>query len=151
MTVVVGLFPISLPKRKTAGLVELHHPRHPFTEAAVPPSSAAVSARWPVPDESYLISIRSFLASAIPRIGCPEGCPPMSLNATAAARGAEIAPENVPDLSHQRRWWILLVVSLSMLLGVLDGTIVNIALPSAQRVAAGRPSSRRPRPRALWL
>ncbi|PKW10609.1 hypothetical protein SAMN05428944_2195 [Streptomyces sp. 1222.5] len=76
MTVVVGLFPISLPKRKTAGLVELHHPRHPFTEAAVPPSSAAVSARWPVPDESYLISIRSFLASAIPRIGCPEGCPP---------------------------------------------------------------------------
>ncbi|WP_405552087.1 MFS transporter [Streptomyces sp. NBC_01171] len=56
----------------------------------------------------------------------------MSQNATAAARGAETAPENVPELSHQRRWWILLVVSLSMLMGVLDGTIVNIALPSAQ-------------------
>ncbi|MGW5259173.1 MFS transporter [Streptomyces sp. NPDC004012] len=56
----------------------------------------------------------------------------MSQNATAAARGAETAPENVPDLSHRRRWWILLVISLSMLMGVLDGTIVNIALPSAQ-------------------
>ncbi|MFF4037167.1 MFS transporter [Streptomyces sp. NPDC001816] len=56
----------------------------------------------------------------------------MSQNATAAACGAETTPENVPDLSHRRRWWILLVISLSMLMGVLDGTIVNIALPSAQ-------------------
>ncbi|MFD5799458.1 MFS transporter [Streptomyces diastatochromogenes] len=57
----------------------------------------------------------------------------MSQNAVSAARGAETTPENVPvDPSHQRRWWILLVISLSMLMGVLDGTIVNIALPSAQ-------------------
>ncbi|MFI6360544.1 MFS transporter [Streptomyces sp. NPDC050743] len=57
----------------------------------------------------------------------------MSQNAIAAARGAETAPEKVPvDPSHQRRWWILGVISLSMLMGVLDGTIVNIALPSAQ-------------------
>ncbi|WP_393086500.1 MFS transporter [Streptomyces sp. LN704] len=58
----------------------------------------------------------------------------MSHNAIAAARGAEATAENVPvGPSHQRRWWILLVISLSMLMGVLDGTIVNIALPSAQR------------------
>ncbi|GHK00072.1 MFS transporter [Streptomyces sp. Y2F8-2] len=56
----------------------------------------------------------------------------MSQNATVAACGAETTAENVPDLSHRRRWWILLVISLSMLMGVLDGTIVNIALPSAQ-------------------
>ncbi|MEU2491226.1 MFS transporter [Streptomyces sp. NPDC007883] len=56
----------------------------------------------------------------------------MSQNATTPARGAEATPENVAALSHRRRWWILLVVSLSMLMGVLDGTIVNIALPSAQ-------------------
>ncbi|MFF7352503.1 MFS transporter [Streptomyces filipinensis] len=56
----------------------------------------------------------------------------MSQNATVAACGAEITPENVPELSHRRRWWILSVISLSMLMGVLDGTIVNIALPSAQ-------------------
>ncbi len=56
----------------------------------------------------------------------------MSQNATVAACGAETTPENVPDLSHRRRWWILVVISLSMLMGVLDGTIVSIALPSAQ-------------------
>ncbi|MER5411221.1 MFS transporter [Streptomyces sp. NPDC002769] len=58
----------------------------------------------------------------------------MSQNTVAAARGAETTPEKVPvDPSHGRRWWILMVISLSMLMGVLDGTIVNIALPSAQR------------------
>lgn len=31
-----------------------------------------------------------------------------------------------------RRWWTLAVVSAAQLLVVLDGTIVNIALPSAQ-------------------
>ncbi|MFD5542808.1 MFS transporter [Streptomyces sp. NPDC127079] len=57
----------------------------------------------------------------------------MSRNAIAAPRGAEAVPENAPaDPAHRRRWWILLVISLSMLMGVLDGTIVNIALPSAQ-------------------
>ncbi|MGW7421692.1 MFS transporter [Streptomyces sp. NPDC054813] len=58
----------------------------------------------------------------------------MTQNAIAAARGAETAPENSSvDPSRRRRWWILMVISLSMLMGVLDGTIVNIALPSAQR------------------
>ncbi|MFE1983799.1 MFS transporter [Streptomyces mirabilis] len=58
----------------------------------------------------------------------------MSQNTVAAARGAETAPENGSvDPSHQRRWWILMVISLAQLMGVLDGTIVNIALPSAQR------------------
>ncbi|MDL4813424.1 MFS transporter [Actinomadura opuntiae] len=33
----------------------------------------------------------------------------------------------------ERRWWTLAVVSAAQLLVVLDGTIVNIALPSAQR------------------
>ncbi|MER5689612.1 MFS transporter [Streptomyces sp. NPDC002205] len=58
----------------------------------------------------------------------------MTQNAIVAARGAETAPEIGPvDPSHQRRWWILMVISLAQLMGVLDGTIVNIALPSAQR------------------
>ncbi|MFF0291754.1 MFS transporter [Streptomyces sp. NPDC005262] len=57
----------------------------------------------------------------------------MSQNVAVTAHGAETAPANVPvDPSHQRRWWILLVISLAQLMGVLDGTIVNIALPSAQ-------------------
>ena len=33
---------------------------------------------------------------------------------------------------HQRRWWILAVLGISQLMVILDGTIVNIALPTAQ-------------------
>ncbi|QHC23168.1 MFS transporter [Streptomyces sp. GS7] len=38
-----------------------------------------------------------------------------------------------PATTARRRWWTLLAVSAAQLLVVLDGTIVNIALPSAQR------------------
>ncbi|MEV6728263.1 MULTISPECIES: MFS transporter [unclassified Streptomyces] len=41
----------------------------------------------------------------------------------------------VPDAAAQpdpRRWWILAVIGLAQLMVVLDATIVNIALPSAQ-------------------
>ncbi|MBC3993552.1 MFS transporter [Streptomyces sp. AC563] len=38
-----------------------------------------------------------------------------------------------PASAGRRRWWTLLAVSTAQLLVVLDGTIVNIALPSAQR------------------
>ena len=34
--------------------------------------------------------------------------------------------------AHERRWWILAVLAISQLMVVLDGTIVNIALPTAQ-------------------
>ncbi len=36
------------------------------------------------------------------------------------------------DLDHQRRWLILVVLGVAQLMVVLDATIVNIALPSAQ-------------------
>jgi MFS family permease len=32
-----------------------------------------------------------------------------------------------------RRWWILVVIGMAQLMVVLDATIVNVALPSAQR------------------
>src|SRR5579862_2249938 len=35
--------------------------------------------------------------------------------------------------NHHMRWWILGVLSVAQLMVILDGTIVNIALPSAQR------------------
>ncbi|MFD8389611.1 hypothetical protein ACFV2N_10545 [Streptomyces sp. NPDC059680] len=41
MTIVIGLFLVSVLKGETIGLVELNHPRHPFTEAATPPSAPA--------------------------------------------------------------------------------------------------------------
>ncbi|MFF3749091.1 DHA2 family efflux MFS transporter permease subunit [Streptomyces sp. NPDC002018] len=34
--------------------------------------------------------------------------------------------------AHARRWWVLIVIALAQLMVVLDATIVNIALPSAQ-------------------
>ncbi|WP_052605957.1 DHA2 family efflux MFS transporter permease subunit [Acidithrix sp. C25] len=50
-----------------------------------------------------------------------------------------------PDATHaeklahhiyNRRWWILAVVALAQLMVVLDSTVVNIALPSAQKALA---------------
>lgn len=38
--------------------------------------------------------------------------------------------------NHNNRWWILAVVALAQLMVVLDATIVNIALPSAQKALA---------------
>ena len=43
---------------------------------------------------------------------------------TAAAAGAGV---------HRRRWWILSVLCLSVLLVVVDNTIVNVALPTMSR------------------
>jgi EmrB/QacA subfamily drug resistance transporter len=37
---------------------------------------------------------------------------------------------------HGRRWWILAVLGIAQLMVILDATIVNIALPSAQRALA---------------
>jgi len=44
---------------------------------------------------------------------------------------AQTSPDRTPDRSA-KRWWTLPVVSLAQLMVVLDATIVNIALPSAQ-------------------
>ena len=37
-----------------------------------------------------------------------------------------------PVAAHSRRWWTLATVALAQLMVVLDGTVVNIALPAAQ-------------------
>jgi EmrB/QacA subfamily drug resistance transporter len=45
-------------------------------------------------------------------------------------------PPGVPvsdhDANHARRWWILAVLGMAQLMVILDNTIVNIALPTAQ-------------------
>jgi len=46
--------------------------------------------------------------------------------APAAAPAGDAAPD-------PRRWWILAVIGLAQLMVILDATIVNIALPSAQQ------------------
>src|ERR1700724_4654530 len=38
----------------------------------------------------------------------------------------------VDAANYSQRWWILAVLGIAQLIVILDGTIVNIALPSAQ-------------------
>src|SRR3954469_11055676 len=42
-------------------------------------------------------------------------------------------PMSSPDRIYARRWWTLLVLSLSLLVISLDNTILNVALPDLQR------------------
>ncbi|MEU1271544.1 MFS transporter [Streptomyces sp. NPDC005799] len=50
--------------------------------------------------------------------------------AEGADAGTLAEPE---DHASSKRWWILAVIALAQLMVVLDATIVNIALPSAQK------------------
>ncbi|MZD05185.1 MFS transporter, partial [Streptomyces sp. SID5785] len=61
---------------------------------------------------------------------------------SAAAAGAESAERSAPPGGsvpyagggrHEHRWLILAVIGIAQLMVVLDATIVNIALPSAQQ------------------
>ncbi len=49
------------------------------------------------------------------------------------AQIADAAPGSHPDPNHAKRWFILAVIGLAQLMIVLDVTIVNIALPDAQK------------------
>src|SRR5260221_3201602 len=61
----------------------------------------------------------------------PEGRPVMAAKVyTPAPAGAR------ETRGAARRWWVLAVASVAQLMGVLDVTLVNIALPSAQRALA---------------
>jgi len=46
--------------------------------------------------------------------------------------GNNVAPTATPSVPDNRRWLTLVVVGLAQLMVVLDATVVNIALPSAQ-------------------
>ncbi|NED79517.1 MFS transporter, partial [Streptomyces sp. SID11233] len=45
----------------------------------------------------------------------------------------EAKHEVVRNRAQQHRWWVLAVIGTAQLMVVLDATIVNIALPSAQK------------------
>ncbi len=67
--------------------------------------------------------------------GLHGGYGPMSSAISSAAQERQAQPD-------ERRWLVLVVVAIAQLMVVLDATIVNIALPSAQR-ALGFPNSDR--------
>ena len=51
---------------------------------------------------------------------------------TAETADAKAAAARQQEQDHGRRWWTLATLGLAQLMVVLDATIVNIALPSAQ-------------------
>ncbi|MFD8377236.1 MFS transporter [Streptomyces sp. NPDC059679] len=53
--------------------------------------------------------------------------------AEAPPAGAAVTPLPSADARPRHRWWILAVIGVAQLMVVLDATIVNIALPSAQK------------------
>ncbi|UOR00731.1 MFS transporter [Leucobacter allii] len=65
---------------------------------------------------------------SIPTTGAPAGSAVPS-----APRPSAGAPSALRPAAPARRWWALAVIALTQLVVVLDGTIVNIALPQAQR------------------
>lgn len=67
-----------------------------------------------------------------------DGPAPAGRSVVTAAGGssspirAEPIARSEHDKAHARRWWVLGIIGLAQLMVVLDATIVNIALPSAQ-------------------
>ncbi|MET8976761.1 MFS transporter [Streptomyces sp. NPDC004539] len=52
---------------------------------------------------------------------------------TTGTTDAEVVAIRSAAPPHRHRWWVLAVIGVAQLMVVLDATIVNIALPSAQR------------------
>ena len=59
---------------------------------------------------------------------------PSTTGTTALARPASpvLRAPQASAIEHARRWWILAVIGTAQLMVILDNSIVNIALPSAQ-------------------
>ncbi len=60
----------------------------------------------------------------------------METSETKSAAEAHDLKRSMAELAHKNRWWILAIVATAQLMVVLDATVVNIALPSAQKALA---------------
>jgi EmrB/QacA subfamily drug resistance transporter len=74
--------------------------------------------------------------AAVPEAGPPAEAP--QAGPPAKPPGATAPPADIPtpqqrDQLESRRWWVLAVVGLAQMMIALDNTVMNIALPSAQR------------------
>ena len=57
----------------------------------------------------------------------------MALDTPQSSTASNLSTTPHEDAAHAKRWWILTILALAQLMVVLDSTIVNIALPTAQR------------------
>jgi EmrB/QacA subfamily drug resistance transporter len=60
----------------------------------------------------------------------------------SAVDAARVDPATGAQAAPSHRWWVLAVIGLAQLMVVLDATVVNIALPSAQKALAFSNSDR---------
>ena len=51
-------------------------------------------------------------------------------------------PATAQSITYRRRWWILGILSLSLLIIGLDNTILNVAIPTLQREFSAQPPPR---------
>ena len=84
-------------------------------------------------------------SSAVDTRGRPDQPAAAATTTTGATTGAAAAttttgtttgaaaPRVEANPNHARRWWILAILGVAQLMIILDVSIVNIALPSAQR------------------
>ena len=56
----------------------------------------------------------------------------MTSETSTVSSSSDRSPAPVDHSLHPRRWWLLAILALGQLMVILDGTIVNIALPDAQ-------------------
>src|SRR5207248_3372897 len=61
-----------------------------------------------------------------------EGVPPMTEQTTTQQPTTGGPSSAAGDANYARRWWIMLIIGIAQLMVVLDATVVNIAMPSAQ-------------------
>lgn len=61
------------------------------------------------------------------------GSPPNASDASSPERASQTPTVSLAQKAHLNRWWILAVVAMAQLMVVLDATVVNVALPSAQK------------------
>jgi EmrB/QacA subfamily drug resistance transporter len=54
------------------------------------------------------------------------------MSTTGSAEDVDVEQQSDREANHSRRWWILAVLGVAQLMVILDNTIVNIALPTAQ-------------------
>ncbi|MCW3034993.1 MAG: drug resistance transporter, EmrB/QacA subfamily [Actinobacteria bacterium] len=102
--------------------------------AAAPVVLAAVRGRLVLPDHP----VAPFEANGHPPPGSgppPAGPPPVRARRANGSPSSGSAGGVAASLNAKpaRRWWVLAVLGLGQLMVVLDVTIVNIALPSAQQ------------------
>ncbi|SHE89052.1 drug resistance transporter, EmrB/QacA subfamily [Ferrithrix thermotolerans DSM 19514] len=60
----------------------------------------------------------------------------MEISEEKASQASLEVQRSIAEHTHKHRWWILAVVAIAQLMVVLDATVVNIALPSAQKALA---------------